>query len=138
MNISACISVRHTGEFTLPIFFFEVITSCNFDPNIARIRATGIAVADGVATITIPATATINPGDIVDILLATSIPDGTDGAELIISNGGTIADPIFNGNGNYLRFYPLTSRTILRVQYLNDPSHFQIINVFGRRIKRYA
>ena len=137
MNISACISVRHTGEFTLPIFI-EVIISCDFDPNIARIRATGVAVADGVATISIPATTTIENGQIVDVLLATSIPDGTDGAELVISNGGTIADPVFNGNGNYLRFYPLTSRTILRVQYLNDPSHFQIINVFGRRIKRYA
>ena len=113
-----------------------MITRCNFDPNIAQIRATEVAVADGVATITIPATATINSGDIVDIQLFTSIPDGTDGAELVITNG-TISEPVFNGNGNYLRFYPLTSRTILRVQYLNDPDHFQIINVFGRRIRRY-
>lgn len=94
-------------------------------------------MADGVATITIPTTAEISNGQIIDVLLATSIPDGTDGAELVITNG-TITAPIFNGNGNYLRFYPLTSRTVLRVQYLTDPVHFQIINVFGRRIKRYA
>lgn len=109
---------------------------CN--PNIARIRATSVAVADGVATVTIPATAVINSGDIVDIQLFTSIPDGTDGAELTITNGGTITASVMNGNGNYLRFYPLTSRTVLRVQFLNDPIHFQIIDVFGRRIKRYA
>jgi len=108
------------------------------DPNIAQIRATSVAVADGVATISIPETAVINNGDVVDIQLFTSIPDGTDGAELVISNGGTIADPVMNGNGNYLRFYPLTSRTVLRVQWLDDPNHFQIINVFGKKIKRYA
>ena len=108
-----------------------------YDPNIARFRATGITVADGVATISIPTTATINNGDIVEILLATSIPDGTDGAELVISNG-TVSASVFNGNGNYLRFYPLTSRTILQVQMLDDPLHFQIINVFGKKIKRYA
>ena len=127
---------RHTGEFRLPIFF-RGVTRCNCDPNIARFRAESIAVADGVATITIPTTAEIQNGQIIDVLLDTSIPEGTDGAELVITNG-TISDPVFNGNGNYLRFYPLTSRTVLRVQYLTDPTHFQIINVFGRRIRRYA
>lgn len=106
------------------------------DPNIAQIRASSVEVADGVATITVPATATFNSGDIVDILLATSIPEGTDGAELVITNG-TITASVMNGNGNYLRFYPLTSRTVLQVQMLTDPLHFQIINVFGRRIRRY-
>ena len=110
---------------------------CCYEPNITQIRATSVAVADGVATITIPTTVTINSGDIVDIQLFTSIPDGTDGAELEITNG-TLTASIMNGNGNYLRFYPLTSRTILRVQFLSDPNHFQIINVFGRKIKRYA
>ena len=107
-----------------------------YDPNIAQIRASEVVLADGVVTITIPTTATINSGDIVDILLATSIPDGTDGAELVITNG-TITASVMNGNGNYLRFYPLTSRTVLQVQYLDDPSHWQIINVFGRRIRRF-
>ena len=107
------------------------------DPNIAQFRAISVAVAAGVVTITIPATSEINSGDIVDIQLFTSIPDGTDGAQLTITNGTLTAD-VMNGNGNYLRFYPLTSRTVLRVQYLDDPNHFQIINVFGRKIKRYA
>ena len=124
------------GEFTLPIFF-EVIRRCEFEENIAKIRATSVTVTGGVATITIPATSEINNGDIVDIQLFTSIPDGTDGAQLSITNG-TLTANVMNGNGNYLRFYPLTSRTVLRVQYLSDPSHYQIINVFGRRIKRYV
>lgn len=110
---------------------------CNCNPNIPVIRATSVEVADGVVTITIPATPTIETGEVIDVLLATSIPDGTDGAELVITNG-TITTPVMNGNGNYLRFYPLTSRTVLRVQFLNDPVHFQIINVFGKKIKRYA
>ena len=110
---------------------------CTCDPNIARYRATTVTLTAGVATITLPTTDEINSGDIIDVLLATSIPDGTDGAELEITNG-TVTASIMNGNGNYLRFYPLTSRTILRVQYLSDPSHFQIINVFGKRMRRYA
>jgi hypothetical protein len=126
-----------TGEShkTFP-FLLEVAIMC-CDPNIAQFRATSVAVAAGVATITVPTTAEFNAGDIVDIQLFTSIPDGTDGAQLVITNGTTSAS-VMNGNGNYLRFYPLTSRTVLRVQFLQDPLHFQIINVFGKRIKRYA
>lgn len=110
---------------------------CCCEPNITRFRAESVTVTGGVATITIPATPVINDGDIIDVLLATSIPAGTDGAQLVITNG-TITTDVMNGNGNYLRFYPLTSRTVLRVQFLNDPTHFQIINVFGKKIKRYA
>lgn len=106
------------------------------EPNIPKIRAASVSVTSGVATIAIPPTPTIENGDVVDIQLFTSIPDGTDGAQLVISNG-TLSNSVMNGNGNYLRFYPLTSRTVLRVQFLNDPQHFQIINVFGKAIKRY-
>ena len=122
---------------TLPFFYRGANMACECIPNIPRYTATSVAVTAGVATITIPATPTINAGDVIDVLLSTSIPDGTDGAQLVITNE-TITTDIMNGNGNYLRFYPLTSRTILRVQYLNDPAHFQILNVFGRKIKRYA
>ena len=111
--------------------------ACECIPNIPRYTATSVTVADGVATITIPATPAISDGEVIDVLLSTSIPDGTDGAQLVITNG-TITTDVMNGNGNYLRFYPLTSRTILRVQFLNDPLHFQILNVFGRKIKRFA
>lgn len=104
-------------------------------PCIPKIRAETIAVATGTTTITLPSTAEINAGDVIDILLATAIPEGTDGTQVSITNG-TVTGSLMNGNGNYLRDAPIRSRTVLRVQFLNDPSHFQIINVFGRRFRR--
>lgn len=110
--------------------------ACECKPSIPKIVASSVAVTAGVATVTIPATPAINDGDVVDIILATLVPEGTDGAQISITNG-TITASVMNGNGNYLRFFPLTSRTVLRVQYLDDPAHFQIIDVFGRCIRRY-
>lgn len=101
---------------------------CN---NITRYRATDVAVADGVTTVTIPATPEINSGDVFEILLATAIPDGTDGTQVAITNG-TITAALMNGNGNYFRPLPLTSRTIFLVQYLGDPAHFQILRISGK------
>ena len=106
-----------------------------FIPCIPKIRASSVAVATGVTTITIPTTPEISSGDVIDIILATPIPDGTDGTQVSITNG-TVTGNLMNGNGNYLRDCPIMSRTVLRVQYLADPAHFQIINVFGRRFRR--
>ena len=112
-----------------PVFFGEkIMCECN---NVQRYRATEVTVADGVATITIPAAPAINAGDVIEVLLATNIPDGTDGAQVAITNG-TITAALMNGNGNYFRPLPLTSRTVFLVQYLADPSHFQILKVCGR------
>ena len=105
------------------------------DPCIPRYRATEVAVAEGVTTITLPATATFESGQIIDVLLATAIPDGTDGTQISITNG-TVTGSLLNGNGNYLRPYPLTSRTVIRCQFLSDPIHFQIIQIFGRRFRK--
>lgn len=108
---------------------------CNCRPNIPVYRAQTVAVAAGTTTITIPAAPAISDGDVIDILLAAAIPAGTDGTQVEITNG-TVTGSLLNGNGNYLRFYPITSRTVLRVQYLGDPAHFQIISVCGRRFRR--
>lgn len=105
------------------------------NPCIPRFRADSVAIAAGVTTITLPATAEINSGEIIDVLLATAIPDGTDGTQITITNG-TVTGDLMNGNGNYLRPYPLTSRTVIRCQYLDDPNHFQIIQIFGRKFRR--
>lgn len=109
--------------------------TCKCKPNIPRIRASSVAVASGITTITLPSSPEISAGEVFDVLLATAIPDETDGTVISITNG-TITGNLLNGNGNYLRLYPITSRTVLRVQYLSDPAHFQIINVFGRRFRR--
>lgn len=98
---------------------------CNF-PRL--IRATTVATAAGATTITIPATAEIQPGDVIDIGLFTAIPDGTDGSTITITNG-TVTGFVMKGNGNYFRPLPLRSRTILRVQYLDDPAHFQYLGI---------
>ena len=107
------------------------------DPCIPRYRATTVAVAGGVTTITLPATAEIESGQIIDVLLATAIPDGTDGTQITITNG-TVTGDLMNGNGNYLRPYPLTSRTVIRCQFLSDPNHFQIIQFLGRKFRRIS
>jgi len=105
------------------------------NPCIPRFRADSISVSAGVTTITLPTTAEISNGEVVDILLATAIPDGTDGTQIEITNG-TLTGNLLNGNGNYLRLSPLTSRIVIRCQMLDDPLHFQIINVFGRKFRR--
>ena len=104
--------------------------ACRYN-QVKRYRASSIEVADGVATVTIPATPEINAGDVFEVLLASPIPDGTDGAEVSITNG-TVTGNLMNGNGNYFRPMPLTSRTVFLVQFLDDPAHFQILRVFGR------
>ena len=103
---------------------------CNCN-NVTRYRATEIEVAEGVTTITIPATPVINPGDVFEVLLASPVPDGTDGTQVTITNG-TVTGDLMNGNGNYYRPLPLTSRTVFLVQYLSDPEHFQILKIFGK------
>ena len=104
--------------------------ACNCN-NVTRYRATEVAVADGVTTVTIPATPVINPGDVIEVLLATPIPDGTDGTQITITNG-TLTGDLMNGNGNYYRPTPLTSRTVFLVQFLDDPAHFQILKIYGK------
>lgn len=109
---------------------------CNCKPCIPELRATSVTADDDVVTITVPSTPAITDGEVVNIVLATSVPNDTDGSQLIVTNGSITAS-VMNGNGNYLRLTPLTSRMVLQVQYLADPVHFQIINVFGRKIRRF-
>ncbi len=113
----------------------ELKMTCNCISCIPLIRAASVAVASGVTTITLPAAPAVSSGDVIDVLIAVAVPSGTDGTQISITNG-TVTGSVMNGNGNYLRAYPLTSRTVLRVQYLDDPAHFQIINVSGRRPRR--
>ena len=98
---------------------------CNCIP---RIRATSVTTAAGATTITLPATPEILPGQIYDIALFTAIPDETDGSTLSITNA-TVTGFVMNAMGNYFRPLPLRSRTILRVMYLDDPAHFQLIGI---------
>ena len=109
--------------------------TCKCIPNIPKLKASSVAVASGVTTITVASSPEITAGEVADVILSTAVPDGTDGTQITVTNG-TVSGSLMNGNGNYLRLYPLTSRTVLRVQYLDDPAHFQIIGVYGRRFRR--
>ena len=93
-----------------------------------RIRAASVAVAAGVTTITLPTTADINPGEVIDVLVAVPIPDGTNGSSVSVTNG-TVTGNVLVCNGNYYRPRPILSRTVLRLQYLSDPAHFQLLAV---------
>ena len=104
-------------------------------PCVPRFRAASVTVTGGVSSITLPATAEITNGELIDILLATPIPEGTGETQIEISNG-TVTGSLMNGNGNYLRLPCLTSRSVIRCQFLDDPAHFQIVNIFGRRFRR--
>lgn len=104
-------------------------------PCIPCFRAVSVTVAAGVTTITLPANTEITDGELIDILLTTPIPDGTGETQIVISNG-TVTGNLLNGNGNYLRMPSLKSRIIIRCQFLDDPAHFQIIDVFGRRFRK--
>lgn len=93
-----------------------------------RARADTVTVAAGTTTITLPATTEINPGDVIDILVAVPIPDGTNGTILSVTNG-TITGSVNIFNGNYFRPRPILSRTVFRVQYFSDPEHFQLLAI---------
>lgn len=93
---------------------------------ITKVRATSVTTTGGATTINIPTTVELVAGQIYEIGLFTSIPTGTDGSTLTITNGTTSAF-IMNSCGNYYRPLPLRSRTILKVVYLDDPSHFQLL-----------
>ena len=92
------------------------------------IRAESVTVAAGVTTITLPDTVEINAGDVIDVLIASPIPDGTNGSSVVITNT-TVSGEVFIFNGNYFRPRPLLSRTVFRVQFFDDPEHFQLISV---------
>lgn len=93
-----------------------------------KYRASSVAVTGGVTTITLPSTAEINPGDVINLLVAVPIPDGTNGSTVSVTNG-TVTGSINVCNGNYFRPRPILSRTVFQVQYFSDPAHFQLIAV---------
>lgn len=104
------------------------------DYNIQTVVPTSITVATNIATITLPTSFEPVNGGIYDISLAAPVPDGTNGAEIIITNG-TVSGNLLNRLGSNVRMGPLDAQWILRVMYLEDPAHFNLINRRWRCIK---
>ncbi len=104
--------------------------SCKCNLPLVRAESVAVDTSTGVTTVTLPSGTTLASGDVINILLATVIPSGTDGTAVLITNG-TESGNLMKRNGNYFRPLPLRSRTVLTAQYLDDPAHFQIIRVRG-------
>lgn len=102
---------------------------------VQRIRAESIAVTGAgntaQTTITVPDTVTFAAGVTYDLLLSAQIPAGTDGTIVVITNGTDEGELYQFGIGNYARARNLGSRKIIRVQFFDDPAHFNLVCVRG-------
>lgn len=82
-------------------------------------------------TITVSADFTPVAGGIYDILISAQVPAGTDGTILTITNGTDVGSVYQRITGNYARCRALGWRKIIRVQYLEDPAHYNLLGVRG-------
>lgn len=100
-----------------------------------RITAETIAVSGtgntAETTITVPETVNFAAGVTYDVLLNTQVPSGTDGTIVTITNGTIEGSILQCGTGNYCRARNLGSRKVLRVQFFDDPEHFNLLCVRG-------
>lgn len=102
---------------------------------IQRITAESITVtgtgSTAETTITVPASVNFAAGCVYDILISAQVPTGTDGTILVISNGTDEGTVNQCKNGNYARARALGWRKVIRVQFLDDPAHFNLLCVRG-------
>lgn len=88
---------------------------------------TTITQATDSTTITLPATFEPVAGGIYDIPLSAAIPDGTNGNIIAITNG-TVTGNLLNRLGSNVRMGTLNAQWVLRVMYLEDPEHWNLIS----------
>ena len=91
---------------------------------IQRVTAQTIAVTGtgttAETTITVPTTFTPAAGCIYDILISAQVPNGTIDAAVYKRS-----------NGDYARCRGLGWRKVIRVQFFDDPEHFNLLMVRG-------
>ena len=100
---------------------------------VQRVTADSIAVSGtgsaATTTITVPASFTPVAGGIYDILLSAQVPAGTDRTIISITNG-TIEGELFKRFiGDYARASCLGCRQVIRVQFFDDPAHYNLLGV---------
>ena len=94
---------------------------CANCPNL--ITVSSVTTSGGITTITVPATTTLTNGTCYCLGLFLTIPAGTNGTQVNVTNG-TTTWTIYNRIANYWRpCCALRSRTLLKVRYFDDPSH---------------
>ena len=106
--------------------------ACNC--RVQQIVADSVTVTAGVATVTLPAAFIPVNGGIYDVSLATAIPDGTSGAVVTITNGTTPGN-LLNRLGSNVRMGALNPQWVLRVMFLSDPAHYNLISVRMRSVR---
>lgn len=100
--------------------------NCNCKNCCNIISATSVTTSGGVTTITIPSGTTFVDGKCYCIGLFIDIPSGTNGTQVNITDG-TTTYTIFNRLANYWKpFCALRKRSVLKVKYFGNPSHFFI------------
>lgn len=105
--------------------------NCNCYRRIQSVVPTTLTMAGTTLTVTLPATFVPMNGGIYDIPLSVAIPDGTNGAVITITNG-TVSGDLLNRLGSNVRMGTLSAGITLRVMYLEDPSHWNLISVRRR------
>lgn len=100
---------------------------------VQQVIPTTVAVAAEVTTITLPATFVPMNGCIYDISLEAAIPTGTNGTVITITNG-TITGNLLNRLGSNVRMGELNAQWILRVMFLADPNHYNLLSRRWRRV----
>jgi len=102
---------------------------------IQRVSAESIAVSGtgntAITTITLPSTFTPVAGVIYDVLISAQVPSETDGTIVAITNGTVTGNLYQPATGNYARSRALGWRKVLRVVFLDDPAHFNLLAVRG-------
>ena len=109
---------------------------CNCN-RIQIVKPTAITQATGTTTITLPTDFTPVNGGIYDIPLTTAIPDGTNGTVITISIGadaGAVSGNLLNRLGSNVRMGTLNAQWVLRVMYLEDPVHWNLIGRHWRAV----
>jgi hypothetical protein len=114
------------GEY-LTLYFLikrgnQMACDCRKCPNL--ITVSSVTSSGGVTTITVPTGTSFIDGNCYCLGLFTTIPSGTNGSQINITDG-TTTWTVFNRVANYWRpCCALKSRTLLKLKFFNDPSHF--------------
>lgn len=89
-----------------------------------KLVSTSISIASNVVIITVP-TQTFENLERRCLIIAQSLPAGSNALPVMISNGGTLI-PVRVRTGNDLRADQIRSRRRYKMIYGNDPVHFSL------------
>ena len=93
-----------------------------------RIKAEEILVEPGIITIIVPDGTEFKDGCCYEICLFKNIPVADNCSQIIVQNDVAKYE-VFTNNANWWRPCKLNCRSILELQFCDDPDHFLILGV---------